>query len=252
MANTVKPIYPDVPSYPGVPGLPRSGLSTNQRAIVSFGLGELFQFVFAPPRWGIFNDDPTDDTPLVEPDSILALEFNNTSNVSTFPVQNGSFAAYNKVPNPFEITVRMTKSGGILNTAGLIGRVGDLINNPSLDTLRGQTGRTEFIEALDKASRSIDLYRIETPEKTYSSCNITGINYRRETSQGAYMIIADVTFVEIRQVQANTMTVNAEGYNPAEDDPSAASVVNQGKQQASEVKPSLYERAKSKLSGLFS
>src|SRR6202022_429710 len=90
-----------------------------------------------------------------------------------------------------------------------------------------QANRTAFINALDAAANSLDLYTIVTPEKTYANANIKSWDYRREISNGPNIIIADLYLREIRQ------TATAAFSSPQS--PSAANVQSQGQVQAFSV-----------------
>lgn len=220
--------FPNVPKLPGVPQLNRSpafpaGPPPALGGVIA--LGRLLLAFLSKPQWGIYADDPprvnapTDDLPtvtvrannppVVVPDSIRRFAYKNEWNVSDFPIQNGGFASYNKVNNPFDITLRMTKGG----------------------TLKQ---RTTFINQLTDIAGTTSLYKIITPEKTYFSCNVIGFSIVREEQRGAYFLAeVDVSFREIR-------FVNAEYTNTAQDtanavDPSALPPVNTGAVQATEI-----------------
>ena len=166
--------FPDVPDLPGVPALPRSPQFTPQvQAILGQLEGVLFDLVNQPPVWGVFFNGKK----IINPTSICAVEHKNVANVPTFPVEGGIFANYNKVSNPYTTTVRMIKSGLEIE-------------------------RIEFLNSIDRAIKSLDNYNIVTPEHVYLNCNLTGYDYRRESSNGAYQVIVDLDFTEVRIVQS--------------------------------------------------
>jgi len=206
MALIPKPAFPDVPQLPGVPQVPRSALFPPQLApslSPSPAAGQLQQSTLVKPQWGIFASDGV--TQVVVPDSILDFGYRTEWNVSTFPVQNGSFADYNKVANPFEIIVRLSKGGDV-------------------------TVRKAFLDSLAAVAKTLDLYTILTPEHTYLNCNVIRYEVSRRGVQGAYFFAdVDVFFREIRQVTpqySNTSTATENAQNS-----SAIPSTNQGKVQ---------------------
>ncbi len=179
-------------------------------------------FVSAPV-WGVFKHvDPPAPTPpsidgleelvftgavklkpVVTPDSIRDFGYSNEWNISTAPTQDGSFADYNRVDNPFETTLRMTKGG----------------------TERDRQKFLQQIEDLDNTN----LYDIITPEKTYRNVSLMRVDYQRQGEKGAFWLSeVDITFREVRIVTAQySRTSIALPVNP-----SAVNPQNNGTQQA--------------------
>lgn len=168
-----KSMYPLVPNVAGVPALLRNSariLDTLTLGVLGIGniLGQ------EPVRWTILNKD---GDPVAEFDSILSVDMRSSSRISNYPVENGSFKSYNKVANPFDARVIGVRSGT-------------------------EVQRQEFIDKLQAAANSLELLTIVTPEATYENANIEAFDYVRETTNGAGMIKAALTFVEIRQIKA--------------------------------------------------
>lgn len=217
--------FPNVPQLPGVPQLNRSSAFPAGPPPVLGGivaLGRLLQAFTSKPVWGIYKNDPpkvntpADDlptvtvkanaTPVVVPDSFREFTFDNEFNVSDFPIQQGGFGSVNKVDNPFEIQLRMTKGG----------------------TLRD---RTTFIKAIETIAHTTDLYKILTPEKTYLSVNVTRYRIARREAQGAYFLTeVDIFFREIRFVTAEYTSTAANTINAL--NPDDLPPVNTGAVQA--------------------
>ena len=188
-----------VPLLPGVPSLPSYGplpaLAVNITSLIS-----LFS---EDPVWGIFDQE---NNLLVEPDSVIDLGVRAESKVSDFPIENGQFAAYNKVQEPDLVTVRMTKGGSV-------------------------DDRDTFLAVIDAAKKSTDLYTIITPEYAYINANIEMYRYAREAQSGANLIVIDIAFKEIRQVEAAyTQASNDEDIK----NPASATKVSTGKVQPEE------------------
>lgn len=186
--------YPNIPKLPGVPAIPRS---PNFPAVAAVGLGiiqgALWRAFQVDTRWGIYDSkgkalgDPStiggvagalmDSAGLGSMLSTVAVDYSKETKVSDFPVERGSFASYNKVEAPSNPVVTLTVAGG-------------------------ESARRTFLEAIDKASKSTDLYSVVTPEKTYINYNVERYNYQRRNSRGTTLIIVEIALKEIRQVSA--------------------------------------------------
>lgn len=232
MALIPKPQFPNVPKLPGVPQLTRSlQFPAAPAAVIGLGLalGKLWQSIFSQPQWAIYKSNkpvkaaeadqlPTvtvvaQRTPVVVPDSFGEFSYRNEWTVSDFPVQDGAFASYNKVANPFEITLRLYKGGT-------------------------KEARKNFLASIEKIAGTLELYDILTPERTYLNVNVTRFEVMRRGEKGAYFLSeVDVYFREIREVAAtytNTAATTENAQNP-----SAASVLNNGLIQAAPFVPSV-------------
>jgi hypothetical protein len=216
MPNIIVGLYPDVPAFRGVPQLVRSPTAAQIRALAIANAavaGRLWRSAATQPKWGIFKTSNNDQS--IVPDNIVAFDNRNESRVADFPVQAGAFASYNKVQVPFELTVRLTKAGSV-------------------------DDRERFLRAIEIAYRSLDLYYVLTPERTYLDVNITRYEVTRRGSNGAYFLTeVDVFFREIRQVAAQYSTSAAATRNAQE--PSAWPSVSQGIVQPAAVPDSLTE-----------
>lgn len=221
MALIPKPKFPNVPKLPGVPQLARSLQFPPAPAPVlglALALGKLWQSIFAQPQWAIYKSipagtqDASDSTPtvtvaaqrvpVVVPDSFGEFSYRNESSVSDFPVQDGAFASYDKVANPFEIVVRMYKGGS-------------------------KEARKKFLDSIQAIAGTLDFYDIVTPERAYLNVNVTRVEISRRGAGGAYFLSeVDLFFREIRTVTASYSTTATETQNAQ--NPSAAPVVNTG------------------------
>lgn len=227
MAVIPKPPFPDVPKLPGVPQLPRPGnLPASPPLIVQLGIAglQIFRAFATRPVWGIFKNTnatpvvttdengiqtvlvtPPNTVPVVLPDSVMELGYKNEWNVPSYPVENGGFTNYNKVNNPYEVTLRMTKGGST-------------------------SDRSDFLESIEKIAGSLNLYEVRTPEKTYGNANVIRFEYSRIGAKGAFFLEVDVVLREIRLTQSAYSTTAAATVNAK--NPSAAPTQNQGATQA--------------------
>jgi hypothetical protein len=221
MAFIPKPQFPNVPKLPGVPQLLRNPqFPAGPPPVVgaAIAIGRLWQALFTQPLWAIYKQaeaEPTetdegveqvtvtaDREPVVVPDSFLSFNWRNEYSVSDYPVQRGAFMSYNKVANPFETALRLSKGGTLQQ-------------------------RKAFLESLDAIAGTLDLYDILTPEKTYIGVNVLRCEIARQGAKGAYFFAeVDVYFREIRQVESQYTTTSADTANAQS--PSALPVQNVG------------------------
>jgi hypothetical protein len=184
------PQFPNVPALAGVPQLARLPNVPLSSIIASIGnaaiQGRLWHAVKQAPKWGVFD---ASNNPVVIPDNIVDFHNSDDSRVSNFPVQDGQFAAYNKVALPSETVVRMTKAGT-------------------------QSDRKAFLDALKAAKDSLNLYTILTPERSYLKCNLQRFEVIRSGPIGAYFLAeVDLFFIEIKQVSSTYSNAVANTQN---------------------------------------
>lgn len=226
MAVIPKPAFPNVPQLPGVPQLPRSPqFPAAPTPVLALGLalGRLWQAIFSQPQWAIYKSNPpqaqdtsdaglgtvtieSDRTAVVKPDSFGEFTFRNEWSVVDVPLQDGEFASYNKVNQPYEIMVRMYKGGT-------------------------KEARQAFIDSIIAIAGDLQLYDIVTPEKVYLNVNVTRWEQSRRGARGAYFLSeVDLYFREIRTVTAAYTTTAVTTSNAQ--NPSAEPVTNVGVVQA--------------------
>ena len=186
--------YPDIPPLPGVPGLHRStaGFAAAGLAVLSPLLPSLLPPNLFGARWGIVT--PAGSVALT-PDSFVEFEYRSERKIPTYPVEQGAFASYNKVALPFDINVIVTCSGN------------------------GAMTKTAFLAAIQTLLSELTLVSVTTPDVTFPNCNLIHVDYRRESKQGATLIIAQLKFQEIRVVLPAAPPTSA---------PSGATVLSNG------------------------
>lgn len=165
--------FPDVPLLPGVPDLARLPVAIGVRTGVTQFLQGLDYFSFLPsdvPQWFLFDED---GRTLVTPDSVVELGYRGEARVASYPVEQGSFASYNKVTMPNELTLRLSCGG----------------KNMSRDA---------FLDTLESLKRSLTLVNVATPDAAYHSYNIDRLDYQRKSGSGVSMVIAEIHLVEVR------------------------------------------------------
>lgn len=214
--------FPNVPNVPGVPQLPRLPGVTSLPPVlgVAAAVGSLWRALSAPPTWGIFKQTPPTQpdadgvetvtvtaqlVPVVTVDSIMDFNYRNEYDISDFFIQDGAFASYNKVANPYETSVRLIRTGTLAD-------------------------RSEFLGQIEVILASLDLYQIIVPEKTYNNVNPYRVEVSRRGAEGAYQLTeVDLYFREIRSVTAQystTAPVIPNASQPGDADPQNVGVVN--------------------------
>lgn len=215
--------FPSIPNVRGVPQLPRlPGLGSSLPPVLgaAAAIGALWRALSAPPTWGIFKQPPPTQPdvdgvetvtvtaqliPVVTVDSIMDFSYRNEYEISDFFIQDGAFASYNKVANPYENSVRLIRTGSL-------------------------SDRAEFLNQLEALLPSLLLYQIITPERTYINVNPYRLEVSRRGAAGAYQLTeVDLYFREIRSVTAQyttTAPVISNPQQPGDADPQNTGVVN--------------------------
>lgn len=186
---------PNVPNVPGVP--PLSSYAPNNIALlfadVTFALSSLFG-----SQWGIFD---ASGLQAFNYQSIVDFDYKQDWPTSDYPIEEGGFQSYDKVELPFDVKVRVVSGGS-------------------------EGERQALLDSVHAAAGTLDLFTVVTPEKTYASCNISHIDYKRSAASGVGMIMIDIWFIEIResatanftttQSPANAGQVNTGNVSPQE------------------------------------
>lgn len=166
--------------------------------------------------WMIVSDGSM--APVIVPDTVPRFEYRGESRVSDYPVEQGAFASYNKVAQPFDIRMMMVCSGLNFVQSG--------IQAIGLNLGPKYMQKTDFIDTLDYMLATTDLFTIVTPDKTYPSVNMVHYDYKRETKNGATMLIVDAWFQEIRVT--GSATYSSSVASPSAADPVSVGTVHAG------------------------
>lgn len=150
-------------------------------------------------QWAIYEAGTS--TLALDPDSVISLDVRGDSNVSTFPVEQGAFADYNKVQRPLELRLKLACSNHTMS-------------------------RGDFLTQLDEMKNAPTLYDISTPDVVYHSFTLSHYDYARTSRNGVSMVVADCWFVEVRQSASATYgsssvpaSLNGLSNSPSANDP---------------------------------
>lgn len=211
LANTAVPAFPSVPMAPGVPPLLRQvGAVIDTVVLVAADAKLLVQQITGGPTWGLFAG--TSPVPVLAANSVVAVDYRKEWRLATYPLEQGGFASYNKVVEPFDIrlTFAVSGAGGLLSSILSGGLIGQLISGDS-----SLAARHAFLVAMDAAAGSLNVYQVVTPEITYASCNIVHYDYRREDRKGATLLQIDVWLQEVRRAPSASFTTPPNAPTPA-------------------------------------
>lgn len=190
IAPIFKAPFPLLPLVAGVPPILRSGAQIIDT--LTFGVFGASDFVNSligsePVMWGVFDENGDS---IAEYDSFVSVSYRDDSNVSDYPIENGAFAAYNKVDQPFSVRVALTCGGDV-------------------------DRRNSFQNALTRARRSLDLFTVLCEDGQFDNCNLIAVDWERRQEQGAHRIIAMCEFqeVRVRGTTAFNTPQSASGYD---------------------------------------
>lgn len=177
-------------------------------------------------QWGIF----LNGEPVVIADNVVSVEFVQDYKISNYPIEQGSFASYNKVQQPFEVKVAFSTGGS-------------------------SSDKQEFINSIAAVIGDTNLYTLATPDVTYSNLNFVHQDYRRNSGRVGLLVI-DVRCEEVRPASlatsTSTPTTTSGGTTTATttdisivpgnqinqpQNPAASPVVNGGNLQAQDPSP---------------
>lgn len=171
------PTFPNVPNVPGVPALLRDVNAILSDPVLLFTdlVSSLFGGVL--PQWGVY----LDGVPVIAADNVVAVGGRKEWGVSDYPVEPNAFESYNKVETPAEFTVRMTAGGTLAR-------------------------REQFLQSVEAAAATNDLYDVVMPERAYASMNITRYDFRRTAQGGLGLMIVDLRLIEVRVTASSAFT----------------------------------------------
>lgn len=154
-------------------------------------------------KWEIlFEDGPGSFLP----DNVGVLEVSETAEsvVPNAPIEDGSFSAYNKVLAPRRLSIKLGSQGM-------------------------ESERAVFDWNLKYAQEALTTFRICSDTSAWSSMTIESVSRTTSATDGIYLNIYDVEFVEIIKVRL------VEGGAETVKDQANAKVKNGGNKQATEL-----------------
>lgn len=118
--------------------------------------------------------------PLTIPDSWGEFAPRYESQVSDYPIENGAFAAYNKVRRPIGVSVTMVKTGS------------DVARFAWLTAIQQQ--EAQFPTAL---------YTLVSPQGVYVDYTLQGYSYETRPDKGSNILYLTLQFVQVPQITSS-------------------------------------------------
>ncbi len=115
--------------------------------------------------------------------SFFDIDVRNEGQALSYPIEDGSFANYNKVDSPLQIRV----------------------------SLGFQGDETEFeyiLERLDEYKKGSSILDVVTPSTIYSYMTLESYSYKRAKDGNAGMLTVELVLVEVRQVRVQVTTIS--------------------------------------------
>jgi len=161
--------------FPGIPPIVSRLITLYKAQFVTPDTKKLSQ-TLAPSAKNVYGIYDKDAYLVLEPDNITEIHPTEKSVVSKFPTERGAFADYNKVAEPYEISVTMTKGGK-------------------------QSDMNDFMDQLRALKEGIQLVDIVTPERVFLDANLETFDYSKTVGKGQNLLIIKAKFIEIWQVE---------------------------------------------------
>ena len=147
---------------------------------------------------------------------VMELEMTAEGKVVSTPIEQGSFASYNKVEEPAAIRATLAVEGELVNLQTVVDKLFELKKNTTL---------VNFV----------------TPIREYNDFTVEKLSYQQAAEKGVNVLYVDINLVEIKEVEPQyTDTKAPKPITPkAAKNPANASTKDMGKQQAKEQDQSL-------------
>lgn len=158
---------------PNIPGLVAP--TTLANVGLSLGGAALINAVFGK-KWGVYNEF---GIPIVLADSFISMSYDAAASISKYPVEQGSFASYNKVNTPSMATVTLAKGGNSVEE------------------------RQVFFTQLEALLKSTISFYIITPEYVFMKYQLIGINKTRTAQNGATMLTVNLDLEEVLEAKVD-------------------------------------------------
>lgn len=139
--------------------------------MIDLNLDSLFQ---ATEYWSLLGQETGYD--IVTFTSFISMDVKDGGKVVDTPVEEGSFATYNKVDNPREVKCTLATQG----------------TDEELQA---------YIQSLTDLRNGTDLVMVSTPVFLYENMNLEEFSYSLKVDDGRGVLYADLSLVEIRQVE---------------------------------------------------
>lgn len=124
-------------------------------------------------QWTVRDNSTKKD--IIEFDTILSYTFESSSDLPSYPLQNGSFSNYNKIINPDRAKIKMAVSGN-------------------------KTFISKQLKTLESYNNSILLVDLIIPFRDFIGYNLCNLSHGISEGEATSMLIVEFELIEIRQV----------------------------------------------------
>jgi hypothetical protein len=145
--------------------------------------------------------------------SFIGMRVNSDGSASSYPVEEGAFASYNKMQAPIEITVNLGKSGEAYDIESTI-------------------------QVIEKYKQEATKLSVVTPTMFYESMTLESYSYSHRRDNGARILLVELRLKEVKEVTTQTTDVDAGGSSSGKSNnrnPTSNGTTNTGRQQAQNV-----------------
>lgn len=168
-------------------------------------------------HWDLFDSD---GKKLLEFDTFFSIDTMNDAQVTQAPVENGSFASYNKQVSPTRSTVVLGYTGSSATRAAILKKCQSLI-------------------------AGTELVSVVTPDRTFVDMSLVSMDYTYRAENGIDRLVVALSMEEVRQVSAEYTTTDASKLGKQNVKNKAdASTRDTGKQAGKTPRTSTLERAR--------
>lgn len=237
----------------GIPQLMTPPASSAFRSAITLAQGALWDYLSTDVKWGVYYAGSTQQVILgqVKPssisgvlgqatslsgakallngeliandvyiDSVMQLGVNKGSELSNYRLETGSFTTFNKVEKPRQIKIRLIKGGREEERQLFLLWLEKRSKGYSTERQRiKKTTPTYSFKLLQ--NNTFDIYM---PEVNYTNMTLVDYTVSREVANGAYIIIADCTFQEVREISFQYKNSKTSNAKKSSDQPTADTI----------------------------
>ena len=157
-----------------------------------FGLGSLMSLLASKPQFIVKGENGK-----IEFQSMLETSVDENTNLPNEPIEQGTFATYNRIIEPIEIKCRLAAQGYPSSIQAMLDR---------LRELKEGTEKVTFI----------------IPEASYENLMLQSFDYRKDNHNGYNVLQVDLQLKEVREVPTTMTTSSVTEPEPQKIDASSA------------------------------
>jgi hypothetical protein len=150
-----------------------------------FSAGSLLSLFASKPQYIVKGENGD-----LEFQSMLEISVNEDSSLPSEPIEQSSFASYNRIVEPLDVKVRLGIQGYPSKLQSVIDR---------LSEMRKGTEKVTLI----------------TPSASYEDLMLQGFDYRKDNHSGHNVLLVDLTLKEVREVPTSLTTSSVTEPEPA-------------------------------------